>query len=292
VTRRNWLLLGLLSLLWGAAYLVIAVALRGFPPVVVVFGRASVAALLLLPLALRTGALRPLARHPWWTLATVLVQATAPLLLLTYGQQRLSTGLTGILIGAQPLFVAVLALVFAPEERPRGGRGHGGLLLGFAGITMLFGFDLHGSAQLRSGAALVTGAALCYAAGTILIHRKLAFAPPLGVATAAMLVASAVLAVPGVLSLPDRWPATSSVVALLALGTIFTALTLNLFYGLIARAGPGTAALAFYLSPGVAVGLGWLLLDEHVSWSTIAGLLAVVGGSVLAAGRSGGAAPE
>lgn len=286
MSPKNWLLLGALSFLWGAAYLVIAVALRGFPPVVVVFGRVFLAALFLVPLAVHRAVLRPLLKYPWRVLVTVLVQSTAPLLLLTYGQQWLSAGLTGVLLGAQPLFVAALATWFAPEEKPRGVRGIAGLLLGFAGVALLFGVDIRGSADLVLGGVLVTVAALCYAAGSILIHRNFGFAQPLGVATAAMLVSSAVTALPAALSFPDQLPTLPSIVALVALGIVFTALTLTLFYGLIAGAGPSKATLAFYLAPGVTVVLGWLLLDERVEWSTMIALGAIIVGSILAASRA------
>ncbi|WP_433260745.1 DMT family transporter [Actinosynnema sp. CS-041913] len=286
MSRRNWLMLGVLSFLWGAAYLVIAVALRGFPPVVVVFGRVFLAALFLAPLAIRRDVLRPLLKHPWWVLVTILVQSTAPLLLLTYGQQWQSAGLTGVLIGAQPLFVAALATWFAPDEKPEGVKGILGLVTGFAGIGLLFGVDIGGSSHLLLGGILVTAGALCYAVGSILIHRKLSFAQPLGVATSAMLVSSAVTAIPAVLLLPDQMPPFASVAALVALGVVFTALTLTVFYDLIARAGPSKATLAFYLSPGVTVVLGWLLLDEQVQWSTVVGLAAIILGSMLAAGRA------
>lgn len=286
MSRRNWLMLVALSILWGAAYLVIELALRSFPPVVVVLGRVALAAVVLLPLALHRKVLPPLLQHPWWVLLTVLLQATAPLLLLTFGQQWLSTGLTGILAGSQPLFVALLALRFDPAERPRGVRGVLGLLLGFAGLALIFGVEIGGSSQVLLGGALVTGAALCYAAGSMLIHRRLAFAQPLGVATAAMLVATTVLLVPGLLSFPATTPSLTSSLALLALGIVFTGFTLRLFYGLIAEAGPARATLAFYLSPGVTVILGWLLLDERLSWSTVLGLVAIVVGSVLVANRA------
>jgi len=282
VTRRQWLLLILLSALWGGAYLLIAIALQGFPPVVVVFGRTALAAAVLLPLAWRRDVLRPLLRKPWWVLLTVLLQATVPLLLLTYGQQWLSVGLTGILIGTQPLFVALLATWLHPQERPQGATGTAGLLLGFVGLALIFGLDIHGSTSVLLGGLLVTGAAVCYATGSILIHRQLGFAPPLGVAAAAMLVATTVLSVPGLLSLPDSPPPAASLVALTALGVVFTGFTLRLFYGLIADIGPGRATLAFYLSPGVTVVLGWLILDEPITWSTILGLAAIVAGSVMA----------
>jgi len=101
-----------------------------------------------------------------------------------------------------------------------------------------------------------------------------------------MLVATAVLFVPGMLSLPDGPPPAPSIFALIALGVVFTGLTLRLFYGLIAEIGPGRASLAFYLSPGVAVILGWLVLEEPISWSTVLGLGAIVAGSVMTSRRT------
>ncbi|MBP2322635.1 drug/metabolite transporter (DMT)-like permease [Kibdelosporangium banguiense] len=276
-----------LSICWGAAYLVIALALQSFSPVVVVLGRVALAAAMLLPLALHRRVLAPLRQHPWWVLITVLLQAAVPMTLLTYGQQWLSTGLTGILIGAQPLFVALLALRFDPAERPQGITGVVGLLLGLAGLVLIFGVDIHDGSHMLLGGILVTAAALCYAIGSMLIHRKLVFAEPLGVATAAMLVATTVLLVPGILSLPAKLPSLPSSLSLLALGIVFTGFTLRLFYGLIARAGPARATLAFYLSPGITVILGWVLLDERITWSTVLGLAAIVVGSVMVGRRSG-----
>jgi drug/metabolite transporter (DMT)-like permease len=285
MSRWLWLGIGALSLLWGGAYLVIDIALRGFPPVLVVLGRVTLAALFLLPFALRRRVLPALKQQPGWVLVTVLLQATVPLLLLTIGQHWLSPGLAGIIVGAQPLFVAVLALNFDPDERPHGVSGLLGLLLGFVGLLLLFGVDLSGGTRALLGGVLLVGAALCYACGALLIHNKLTFAEPLGIATAAMFVSVVALAIPGALAVPDAHPNVASVVALLALGIVFTGVTLTLNYSLIKHAGPARATLAFYLSPGVAVVLSWLLLDEHVSWSTVVGLVAIVAGSALAANR-------
>jgi drug/metabolite transporter (DMT)-like permease len=284
MTRLDWFWLGLLSFLWGAAYLLIDLALRGFAPTFVVLGRVVLAAIVLVPLAVRRGVLAPLWQHPILVVVTALAQSTVPLLLLTFGQRELSAGLTGIIIGSQPLFVAVLALRFDPSERPQGIRGAAGLMVGFAGLVLLFGADLDGGRSLLGG-VLVTIAAASYAVGSLLIHRKLEFAEPLGVATAAMLVSTTVLLVPGFLAIPHSRPDLLPLGALITLGVICTGFTLTVFYRLIARAGPARAALAFYLSPGVAVMLGRLLLDEPLTASTVTGLVAVVGGSVLAANR-------
>jgi drug/metabolite transporter (DMT)-like permease len=183
------------------------------------------------------------------------------------------------------LFVALLALKFDPDERPQGILGLFGLLLGFAGLVLLFGVDLTGGTQALFGGILLVGAALCYACGALLIHNKLTFAEPLGIATVAMLVSVAALLIPGLLAVPDARPSLASTTALLALGIVFTGVTLTLNYSLIKHAGPARATLAFYLSPGVAVVLSWLLLGEHISWSTGLGLVTIVAGSALAANR-------
>jgi drug/metabolite transporter (DMT)-like permease len=285
MTRWTWAGLLLLSFLWGAAYLVIALALQGFSPLLVVLGRVFLAAVILLPLAIRRKVLVPVKAHPWWVLLTVLIQSTVPLLSLTFGQRWLSSGVTGILIGAQPLFVALLSIRFDPSERPQGLRGVCGLLLGLAGLVLIFGGDLRTGDHALLGGALVVLAALCYAVGALLIHKKLTFIQPLGIATTAMLVSTTVLLIPGALSLPHHVPALKATLALVALGIVFTGFTLTLFYGLIARVGPARATLAFYLSPGVTVLLGWLLFGEHITWATVLGLLTIVLGSALAANR-------
>nr|WP_240947844.1 DMT family transporter [Planosporangium mesophilum] len=275
-----------LAALWGAVYPLIAVALQGFSPVAVVFGRVALAALLLTPLAVHRNALRPLWKHPRAIIETVLVQSTAPLLLLAFGQQHVGSGLAGILIGAQPLFVALLASRYAPEERPQGWKGRAGLTLGLLGLILIFGVDLRGGQLALAGGSLVLLAAVCYAGGAIMIHRRHADAPPLGVATSAMLVSTAALAIPTAFSLPAHIPGGRVLAALAVVGVVCTGATLALFYALIVRIGPARAALAFYLSPGFAVTFGAVFLSETITPSAIAGLCAIVVGSLLAAQRT------
>lgn len=287
MSRRTWAELFVLAVLWGVVYLLIAVALRGLPPVLVVFGRVALGALVLTPLALHRGVLQPLVRHPWVVIQVVLVQATVPLLLLTFGQQHIPSSLAGVIVGAQPLFVALLATWFARNERPQGWRGVLGIALGIVGLILLFGLDLHTGKEALLGGGLVLTAALCYAAGALMIHLRLGDADPLGVAAAAMLVSTIALVVPGLLMLPRRVPSPGTLGALITLGVVCTGMTLALFYKLIAQAGPSRAALAFYLSPAFAVVFGWIFLHEHIAVTTVLGLGAIVIGSALAAHRAG-----
>ncbi|MBC8091697.1 MAG: DMT family transporter [Pseudonocardia sp.] len=285
MTRRSWIELLILSAMWGAVYPLTTIALRDFPPLSVVLGRVLLATLLLLPLALHRNALRELWKHPRAVTETVLIQSTVPLLLLTFGQQYVTSGLAGIIVGAQPLFVALLAVHYDPTERPRGWTGAIGIALGFTGLVLLFGVDLNGGPTALLGGILVLTAALSYAAGAIMIHRGHADAPPLGVATSAMLVTTTAVAIPAALTPPTNPPGPGPTAALAVLGLACTGATLVLFFTLITRTGPARAALAFYLSPAFAVTLGALFLRETITPTTLAGLAAIVAGSILAARR-------
>lgn len=286
MSRRAWLELVALSALWGAVYLLIEISLRELSPILVVLGRVALAAAVLTPLALHRRALQPLLQQPRAVVETVLVQATVPLLLLTFGQQHVPSALAGILIGAQPLFVALLAIRFARDERPQGWKGVAGITIGLLGLVLIFGVDLRDGTDLLVGGVLVLAAASCYAAGAIMIHRRLAGQQPLGVATTAMLVTVVALAVPGAVVLPSTPPSADVLTALTVLGAVCTGMTLVLFYTLIAQAGPARAALAFYLSPGFAVLFGAIFLRERITLATVAGLVAIVVGSALAAQRA------
>ncbi|MGI5211807.1 DMT family transporter [Plantactinospora sp. CA-290183] len=286
MNRRTWAELVVLAALWGAVYPLIELALRELSPTVVVLGRVLLACLLLVPLAVRRDALTDLWRRPRPIIETVLVQSTIPLLLLTYGQRYVPAGIAGILVGAQPLFVAMLAYRYAPDERPQGWRGAIGLAVGFIGLVLLFGVDLRGGGLALLGGALVLVAALCYAAGAVMIHRRHATAPPLGVATSAMLVTGAATVPPAALTLPGHLPGVGVLVAMGILGVACTGMTLVLFYTLIARTGPARAALAFYLSPAFAVAFGIAFLSEQLTLTSVVGLGAIVVGCLLAAHRA------
>ncbi|HMA45716.1 MAG TPA: DMT family transporter, partial [Frankiaceae bacterium] len=100
MTRRAWLLFLTMCLLWGVPYLFIKVAVAQVSPVWVVFGRTGVAALVLLPVALRRGALHGLRGKLPAVAALALMEMTGPFLLISFGEQRIPSSLTGLLIAA------------------------------------------------------------------------------------------------------------------------------------------------------------------------------------------------
>jgi drug/metabolite transporter (DMT)-like permease len=284
MTRRAWLLFATVSLLWGVPYLFIKVAVAEVPPVTVVFIRVALAAALLAPVAARRGALRGLRRRLLPLVVLSLTEITVPFLLISMGEQRITSSLAGLLIAAMPLFVALLALRFDAAERVSGSRLLG-LLLGIGGVAVLLGVDLGGDLRQVAGGAMVLLATLCYASSTLLVKRFFSDVPMLGVVTVATAIASLLLAPFALALTPTRLPSPNVVLALVALGVLCTAAGLLSYFALIVEAGPSRAAVITYLNPAVAVALGVAILGEPLTGGIVAGFLLILVGSWLSTRR-------
>src|SRR5690242_18845725 len=108
MSRRGWVLFVALGIIWGIPYLFIRIAVRDLDPVVVAFGRTALGCLVLLPLAIRAKALRPVLRHWKAVLAYTVVEIVGPWVLLGHAETRLTSSTTGLLIAAVPIASAVL----------------------------------------------------------------------------------------------------------------------------------------------------------------------------------------
>ena len=283
MTRRGWLLFATMSLLWGVPYLLIRITVAELSPFVVVAVRTGLAALVLLPLAWRAGALHALRGRWHLVLAFALVEVTVPFVLIAYGEQHVSSSLAGLLVAAVPLFVALLALRVDATERVTGSR-LAGLGVGFSGVLVLLGFDVGAEPAQLVGALAILGATVCYAGGALLIKRSLADVPPLGIISAGLTLTTLLLLPPALLTAPGALPGAGVVAALLTLGVVCTAVAFLAFFALIAEAGASRATVITYVHPAVAVALGVTLLGEPATLATGAGFLLVLAGSWLSTG--------
>jgi drug/metabolite transporter (DMT)-like permease len=120
VSRTAWALFIAMSILWGTPYLLIKVTVAELDPTFLVFARSAIAALVLLPLAAVRGSLGA-ARRRWKTLLAIAAGGiVVPFLLIAYGEQYITSSLTALLIAADPLVIALLALWLDPSERASG----------------------------------------------------------------------------------------------------------------------------------------------------------------------------
>jgi len=281
MTPRAWCLFALSSAIWGVPYLFIRVAVdAGVPPAFIAWARVALAAALLLPFALRRGALRGLRGRSGAIAAYAACEIAVPFVLIAMGERYISSSLTAILIATMPLFVALLSLRLSTADQPTGLRLLG-LVIGLGGVVALLGVDVAGRPAELLGAALILVATLGYAAAPIIVSRRLADLDPLG-PVAASLTISAVALLPAVLARPPQAIPASALWAIAVLGVVCTALGLVVFFQLIAEAGPSRASVITYINPLVAVLLGVVVLGEHLGAMSVAGLALILGGSWLA----------
>ena len=283
MTRRSWIQFGFLAAFWGASYLFIKVALEDvFEPPMIVFLRTALAALVLVPFALRSGALASLRDKVGVVAFLALLQVAAPFMLISFGQEHISSSLAGILVATAPIFTFLLAIWISQEERAQG-IGLVGVGLGIVGVVLLLGIDAGGGTAALVGGLMVVLASLGYALGAYYLKRNLSGIEPTAIVAATM-AASALIAAPVAAFFPPSGaPSVEAVGSLMALGVFGTGISFVLFYDLIAQVGPAKASLVAYIAPGFAVIYGVVLLDESFTIATAGGLLLIVSGSWLAA---------
>ncbi len=282
--RRAWTLMGALALVWGASYLLIKLGLEGgFEPVFLVFARLALAAAVLLPIAHRSGALDGLRGRGGPLVVLALVQVVAPFVLITYGEERIPSSLTGILVAGAPIFTAVLVAAGVGQEARMTPWGTGGIVVGMLGVVVLFGVDLTGSSEALLGGGMVLLASLGYAIGALYLRRRFTGVPSVGVAAGSMAV-SAVISLPVALfQLPTAVPSAKATASVVALGVLGTGVAFLIFYTLIAEVGAARASVVAYLAPGFALFYGALFLSEPVTVGGVGGLVLILTGCYLAA---------
>jgi drug/metabolite transporter (DMT)-like permease len=279
MTPRGWILFAAISVVWGVPYLFIKLAVDdGLSPGFVAWSRVALAALILLPIAVRTGALRGLPLR--WLAAFALFEITIPFPLIAFGEQRVSSSLAAILIATVPLVIAFLALRFDRGEQPTRTRFLG-MLVGLGGVVALVGIDIGGRGSELLGAAAVLGAAFGYACGPLIAKRHLTAVDPLGPVAGALGIASILLLPFALLGAPTETPTGQAIASVVVLGLVCTALAFLVFFRLIAEVGPSRASIITYVNPVVALALGVAILDEHLTTGAVAGLLLILAGSWL-----------
>jgi len=281
VDRRNWILLFALAALWGASYLFIKIGLDDLSPAAVVFTRTALAALVLLPFAVRSGGMAPLWRRAPWLVALGALQVAGPFLLISAGERHIASSLAGILVASAPIFTAILAIWLDHSER-LSTPGVVGVAIGLVGVALLLGVDLGGSSAALLGGLMVVLASVGYAIGGFALKRWFTGYQPLALVAGTM-SASALMTLPLMLiDLPDH-VGPDTVGAMCALGLGGTGIAFVIYYTLNREIGPTRTSLVAYIAPVFALVYGVTLLDEAFSITTALGIVLIVGGSWLAA---------
>lgn len=275
MSARTWLVFFGLGIVWGLPYLFIKLAVRELSPFDVAWGRVTLAALILVPIAWKRGSLHALRTHRAAVCAFALLEFALPYSALAASERSIPSSVAGILIALVPLIMVPAQRIFGIRERLRA-RRLAGLLLGILGVIALVGFGVISGVRGWIGVAGVLFVTTCYTIGPLIVQRHLHAVDSIGAVAASLLVASVVLLVPAVLSAPRHAPGATALGSVAFLGVVCTAVSmLGMFY-LIKRAGAARTSLVTYMNPAVAALLGVGVLHERLGLSGFAGLALIL----------------
>jgi drug/metabolite transporter (DMT)-like permease len=289
VTPRHVGLLGLLSAIWGASYLLIKYAIEDFAPAEVVFLRTALAGVVLLAVIYIQGAearaaLSRAMRRPWLVLLLGATAIAAPFLLITFGELAVPSGLTAVLIAPASLFVAILAPFLDPSERINRMQAFG-LLVGLGGVALLVGIESVSTLDDFLGAMAMLGAAFFYALSNYIVKGPFKGYPAL-VTSFLSVSAGALIVLPVAAATAEHHaPSLRAILSIVGLGVLGTAAAFVIYYMLIAEIGAGRASLVSYLTPPVALAYGALLLSEKITVAAVVGTVLILAGVALASRR-------
>ena len=284
-TLSNVVMLLALGLIWGTAFLGIALALDGFGPAQVAGGRLAIGALALSVLtgfAASTGP-RPTRGHVPWLLTIGLFGTAVPFFLLAWGQTRVSSGFAGVAMSSVALFVLPMTHVLVPGDQMTM-RKSIGFLMGFLGVAVLLGPGLlteGWTGPETAGRLACIGAAACYAVASLTTR----LAPPIDSLALArwQLIIGAACVVPVALMLEGvpKAPPAGATLALIGLALVPTALAAWMRVSIIRTAGPSFMSTVGFMVPLWAVLLGIVFLGEPVMPSLFAALALILGGMAI-----------
>jgi drug/metabolite transporter (DMT)-like permease len=283
VTRRDTLLLLLLSAIWGSSFLFIKLGVETLEPSVVVLGRLVFGTLTLLALLAvlpGQGGLAPLRGHLRPIIVLGALNNAIPFWLLGYAETHLDSGLTAVIQAAAPIFTVILASRMDVTQRVTGPRLVG-VGIGFVGVALLVGVQSGGDLV---AAFAVLGVALCYATSVLFAGLTVRTIPPLQVSIGQLGCAAVMMAPFGLTQLPATAPAAKVWLAVIALGVLGSGIAYLLYFAIIASAGASRAILVTYLVPAFALVYGAVFLDEAVTVVALVGLALILLGTALATG--------
>lgn len=261
----NWLLITVLGVIWGTAFMSVSTALSGLGPWWVTAGRVSLGALILLPVGafMGQGIGTIKSARSWRFVAFIGVCATAlPFALLSWGLTQVPSAFAGVAMGAVPLLVLPLVAIFSPEEGI-GPRRVIGVCLGFVGLVLLIGPGAFDEGTIWGRLACIASAA-CYAVGSV-VTRRAPEMPPVAFAAGGLLIGGAVLVpIAFLLEGPPQITEPRALWALLYVAALPTGLAAVLRVRIITTAGSLFMSLVSYMVPVWAVLFGVTLMGEDL----------------------------
>jgi drug/metabolite transporter (DMT)-like permease len=285
---REWLLLLVLSILWGGSFFFFKVLVAELPILTIVLARVLLAGLLLNLVMLVRGDAMPTAPKLWGAFFVMgLLNNILPFVLLVWAETKVSSGLASVLNATTPVFSVLAGHFLTADEKLSWSKGVG-VFFGLLGVLVLIGPSIltsAGAEVLPQIACLVT--ALIYALAGI-YGRRFKAMPSLTVASG-QITASTIMLLPLALAVDRPWslpnPSAHAWAALMGLAVFSTALAYIIYFRILASAGATNVMLVTLLVPVSAILLGVVFLDESFTVQALVGMILIAAGLAAIDGR-------
>jgi drug/metabolite transporter (DMT)-like permease len=283
MSRKSALIFALVGLLWGIPYLFIKVAVdeeTGYAPAIVVFGRVLIGAAILIPLAIKDRSIFDAFRGIKYVAFYALLEMVIPWILIGTAEQKISSGLAGLLIASVPIWSNLITYFQGDKDALKANRIVG-IGVGFVGVVLIVGIETFTGSSDPLSILMVIVAAIAYAYAVIMIRNKLPDVSGIAINAVAM-VLTAIFYLPFTIAFwPDHTVSREATYSVIALGIFSTGIAFAFFFTLMADIGPTRASLVTYWNTAIAVVLGVLILSEPLTIGISIGLPLVMLGSWL-----------
>ena len=290
MTGFEWMLLVLLSVVWGGSFFFNGIALQEFPTLSIVTARVGLAALALLLLMKMLGQGIQLNRQILKAFFGMsFLNNVVPFSLIVWGQQHIASGVASILNATTPLFTMLVAHWFTTDEKINPRRLLG-VLTGMGGVGLMMGLDsMESSGFHLLGQSAILLAAFSYGLAGVYGKRFAQLEiPPLATANG-QLCASSMILIPLTLWIDQPWtmtiPSIEGMGSLLGIALLSTALAYVIYFRLLKTAGATNLLLVTLLIPVSAIILGVFLLDESLEPQHLSGMAVISLGLLIMDGR-------
>jgi len=277
---REYALLVVLAILWGASYAFIRLGVATIPPVTLIAARTLIGGGLLFAVLTARGNVMPLDMAMWRRfMFQALLNSVVPFTLIAWAEKTVEAGLATILCSASPIFTFLTTLAITRHEPVTFVRLFG-VVTGIGGICLIVGVEsLSGIGEALLPDLALIAATLCFA-GAAIFGRGFGALDPLVPATGSLLCGSMVL-VPVSLIAEEPWtiaPSATSVMALIALSVFSTAFAFSLYFRLVKTLGSVGVTAQAYLRVPVGVAIGLAFLGESLAPNALIGMAGVIAG--------------
>jgi drug/metabolite transporter (DMT)-like permease len=271
----------LLAAIWGASFLFTRIAAPVLEPVLLIELRVLLAGLALLILSIRCHLLAEIKKQLITLFLVGCFNSAIPFLLFAYASLYLPVGFSAILNATAPLLGTIVNFIWLREKLTL--SKFGGLIIGFAGVTVLVGWT-NITVTSFFVFSIIAGllATLLYAIAASWIEQNLSGVPPLAIATGSQISAALFLLPITPFFLPPKIPSMKVMLVTLALALFSTALAYLLYFRLIKNVGVSKALTVTYLIPLFAMLWGAIMLKEAITPSMIIGCSFILTGIAIA----------